>query len=193
VVYKYECLYSSNAVQISAWNVTETTADAVSEQASALSSLAASAPDELSATARTAAASFCRDLLQHASATDTRSISSLLSTIGALSNQANSEASSAGSATRRRLRVSQENGNRYDRFLSESVLQAEELLSETNEAILDASRAVLEGSGVDETPVTISVSCSTRTALCCHSKLNPVCFVQHCTSAEHVCEHYSWA
>lgn len=136
--------------------MTETTSDAVSEQASALSSLAGSAPDELSATARAAAASFCRDLLQHASATDTRSISSLLSTIGALSNQANSEAS-RGISNRRRLRLSRHSHMGHARLLSESALWAEELLTETNEAILDASRAILEGSGVDETPVTVSV------------------------------------
>lgn len=139
--------------------MTETTSDAVSEQASALSSLAASAPDELSATARSAAASFCRDLLQHASATDTKSISSLLSTIGALSYQANAEAAFATAEDRRRLRAADSLGlhDRLGRRL-DSVVQAEELLAETNEAILDASRAILEGSGTDETPVTVSVS-----------------------------------
>ena len=158
--------------QFTVWDQTDPTADAVAQQASALSALAGSAPDQLDTAAKQDTVTLCRNILQHVSASDTASIASILSTITSVAGQAAADAAALLIPTSRRRRRRLEFGTNssfseeeavgvYDaehaRRLAASVETASALLDETNNAIQDIAKAVLAGVVAGENVVSIAV------------------------------------
>lgn len=149
-------------VQTTLWTVTDPTSDSIAQQASALSSLAASAPDELSDDAKASTVSLCRDLLQHVSNSDRASISSILSTITSVAGQAAADAAALLIQTQRRLlhmagALSLQDYHHHMRRLAVSTQTAQSLQDGTNAAIADVAKAVLDGVTAGESVIGIPV------------------------------------
>jgi hypothetical protein len=124
-----------------------------------------STPDEVDSTAKATAVAFCRDLILHVDPGDTNAITSILNTVGALSNQAAVDAVRALIPTKRLLArrnvrrtasEAQELSDHWARHLAASAV-AQDLLVETNAAIHDVATSVLSDVTPGENPVSILV------------------------------------
>ena len=131
-----------------AWNLTNPSADAVAQQASALHALAATKPDEVDADTQAQAAAFCKELSNTVGVRDTHSAGTLLDTVTRLSRNAavQARAQSTVAASRRLSTLTSH----------EDVARAQALSNDVDDTVMNLAGAVLKGTRSGEVPVTVS-------------------------------------
>ena len=132
--------------------MTDPTVEAVAQQASALSLLAAVSPDQVDASTKASAAAFGTSLLAHAKASDMDSIESILVTIARLSDQATAD------AAREATQSSWQARRRLDGGAASALSVAQRLVYQTDVAVQLAADLVLSASTLGQQLVRFQVS-----------------------------------